>query len=102
MKHTNFRTLNHAKDFYKMTSKLKIERHLKNQLDRASSSVALNLAEGSGRASLKEKRHFYSIAMGSFRECQSILFLVDNNDPILQDKSDCLGAHLYKLIDKTK
>ena len=37
---------------------------LKNQLDRASSSVVLNLAEGFGKRSAKDQKRFYSISLG--------------------------------------
>ena len=35
-----------------------------NQLDRASSSVVLNLAEGFGKRSAKDQKRFYSISLG--------------------------------------
>ena len=92
----NFRTFNLAVQFYQAVVTLKLPRHLKDQLDRASSSIALNLAEGSGRSSRKEQRQFFHISLGSTRECQAILMLV--NDQSLIVKADILAAHLYKLI----
>jgi four helix bundle protein len=44
-------------------------RVLRDQLERASLSVVLNLAEGAGRRSIREKRRFYTIARGSATEC---------------------------------
>jgi four helix bundle protein len=41
---------------------------LRDQLERASLSVVLNISEGAGRHSRKEKRRFYSIARGSAME----------------------------------
>jgi hypothetical protein len=41
---------------------------LRDQLDRASSSVLLNVAEGAGRFARAEKAHFYLIARGSAME----------------------------------
>jgi four helix bundle protein len=49
------------------------ERSLLDQLERAGQSVILNIAEGAGRRSRQEKRHFYEIARGSATECASIL-----------------------------
>ena len=46
---------------------------LRNQLERASASVLLNLAEGCGRWAPGEKAHFYSIARGSAMECAAAL-----------------------------
>lgn len=46
---------------------------LRDQLDRASASVVLNIAEAAGRRAPKEKAHFYAIARGSATECAAIL-----------------------------
>ena len=46
---------------------------LGSQLRRASSSITANLAEGSGRISLKEKVHYVEIAYGSLAETFSEL-----------------------------
>lgn len=46
-----------------------------NQLKRASSSVSANIAEGFGRASKKDKLHFYSIAYGSLLETKNFVYL---------------------------
>lgn len=48
---------------------------LRDQLSRASASCALCLAEGYGRWSKKDKRHFYTMALGSARECAAVLEL---------------------------
>jgi four helix bundle protein len=46
---------------------------LRDQLDRASVSIALNIAEGAGRFSPADKAHFYAIARGSATECAAIV-----------------------------
>ena len=97
----NFRTFNLAVEFYRETRTLKLSRQLKDQLDRAASSIALNLAEGSGRSSRKEQKRFFDIAFGSLRESQAILLLVEQ-DSQLTAKADILAAHLYKLIQAVK
>lgn len=51
--------------------------NLADQLARASTSVCLNIAEGSGRWHKKDKCHFYQIAHGSAVECSAILDLED-------------------------
>jgi four helix bundle protein len=42
---------------------------LRDQLDRASISIVLNIAEGAGRFSSPDKARFYGIARGSATEC---------------------------------
>jgi four helix bundle protein len=49
---------------------------LRDQLDRASSSVALNLAEGWGRWQARDKAHFYAIARGSLLESGAAIDLL--------------------------
>jgi four helix bundle protein len=49
---------------------------LRDQLDRASVSVALNIAEGAGRRTARDKAHFFTIARGSATECAAILDLL--------------------------
>ncbi len=71
--------------------------YLKDQLARAASSAALNLAEGSAKPTPKERARFYSIAFASLRETQSILDLADIDDAALAKQSDHLAACLYKL-----
>ena len=94
----NFRTYNLAIEFYKLTSTLELQSHLKEQLLRASSSIALNLAEGSGRSGIKDQARFFHIAFGSLRESQAILALSPNPNSELIAKSDFLAANIYKLI----
>jgi four helix bundle protein len=47
--------------------------YLIDQLQRASSSIALNIAEGSGEFSKSEKIRFYRMARRSATECAGIL-----------------------------
>ena len=49
---------------------------LRDQLDRASISIVLNIAEGCGRRSPADKGRFYSMARGSATECAAILDLL--------------------------
>ena len=46
---------------------------LRDQLDRASSSILLNIAEGCGRSSRSDKAQFYLIARGSAMESAAVL-----------------------------
>src|ERR1700722_14136078 len=42
---------------------------VKDQLDRASTSIALNIAEGNGKYTIKDRCRFFDIAHGSALEC---------------------------------
>src|SRR5215475_803192 len=45
----------------------------KDQLDRASTSIALNIAEGNGKFSSKDRARFFEMARGSALECAACL-----------------------------
>jgi four helix bundle protein len=53
-----------------------VHRHLMYQLLRASSSIALNLAEGTAEYSRGDKARFYRIALRSTAECGAIIHLL--------------------------
>ena len=48
-------------------------KHVADQLQRAATSVPLNIAEGAGEFSKKEKARFYRMALRSATECAAIL-----------------------------
>lgn len=87
-----------AVKFYKETRMLILPQSLKEQLSRAAPSIALNLAEGYGRYSYKDRNKYFQIAFGSARECQAILILSDLKETKAFQLLDELAAHLYKLI----
>ena len=45
----------------------------KDQLDRASTSIPLNIAEGNGKSSAKDRARFFEMARGSALECAACL-----------------------------
>ena len=94
----NFRTYQIAVEFYRLATAVQLPVHLKNQLDRAASSISLNLAEGAGRFTTKDKKRFYRIAFASLRECQAILDIANCQDGDALESADKLGAHIFKLI----
>lgn len=94
-----FRTLDLAIEFSKTATSLKYKGHLKDQLQRAASSIALNLSEENAKGSAREKRNFFHTAYGSLRECQTIFKLMDLKDEKLHKQADELGACLYKLVN---
>ena len=97
-----FRTLDLAVEFYQLAQSLKVPKHLRDQLDRASSSISLNLAEGNAKFSYKDKARIYQIAYGSLWECQTILQLAKTSDDAVVAKSKHLGSSIYRLIQATQ
>ena len=96
----HFRTYKLAVDFHHQCRQIELPNYLQDQLLRASSSIALNLAEGSGRSSQKDQLRFFHMALGSIRECQAALDLAPRRHPELVAVADCLGAHLYRLCNR--
>ena len=95
----NFRTYTLSKDFYRMIKPLKLKRPLGDQLSRAAASIALNLMEGYGRSTLVDQRRFFSIALGSVRECQAVFDLAEDEVAAeLKDHLDHLAASVWRLL----
>jgi four helix bundle protein len=64
----------------KFLQERKVDITTNDQLRRASFSIMLNIAEGSGRFTNPDKRNFYVIARGSTFECVAIFdYLKDLN-----------------------
>lgn len=64
-----------VRDIYRLQNKFPIEERyaLGDQIRRSSISITSNIAEGSGRSSVKEKIHFIEISFGSLAESFSQL-----------------------------
>ncbi|MBM3999704.1 MAG: four helix bundle protein [Planctomycetes bacterium] len=61
-----------------------MHRHARDQWLRAAQSIALNIAEGNGKPSLKDRCRSFAIARGSALECaaiQDVLTVSDGIDP---------------------
>jgi four helix bundle protein len=100
MKGTGFLALDKATELYWQCEKLRLREPIKSQLLRASLSIALNITEGSGRVHFKDRRRFYSIAMGSLRETQCLIRILRNEE--LAREYDRLGGLIYGLVRKAE
>lgn len=98
----SFRSYQLAIQFYRLAQGQRAPRHLRDQLLRASSSVALNLSEGSAKRSPADRRRFYEIGLGSVRECEAIAELLGPQAAALEEPLDKLARHVYKLVQAVK
>jgi len=81
---------------------------LKDQLKRAIVSVTLNLAEGSGRMSPADKKHFYAMARSSLFESVALLRILKSQQLLTDVQFDrwyqemeAISKMILKLIQKT-
>ncbi|MFC2116606.1 four helix bundle protein [Bacteroidota bacterium] len=66
------RDLNY-KVFSFMETDKKIDPYVKDQWKKASQSAVLNLAEGTGRMTNSDKKHFLTISRGSIFQCVTLM-----------------------------
>ena len=59
-----------------------------DQIDRASTSIPLNIAEGNGKYSSKDRCRYFDIARGSALECASCLDVLHLKDLLELSKKD--------------
>ena len=79
--------------------------YVSNQLSRASFSVPLNIAEGSGKFSFADRRNYFTTARASVFECVAILDILydeglipETKCHILLRQADELSRILYSMI----
>ena len=102
----NLEVYKKAKVFYNramiLVNQKTFNRHVNDQLSRASFSVVLNIAEGSGRATNPDRKRFFVISRSSVFECVAILDvmhdegLVTNNQfEEMHERADELSRMLF-------
>ncbi len=79
----------------------------RDHLERAGDSVALNIAEGNGKFSQKDRARFFQIAHGSVLECAGCLDLLVarrccENEAIVQGKLllEAIVKMLFAMLDR--
>jgi len=70
---------------------------LADQLNRASSSISANIAEGNGRFTKPDRKNFFGIARGSVHECVPLLELARRRGLLTADDHDALKAQLEEI-----
>jgi four helix bundle protein len=83
----------------------KLENYVRDQLGRASFSVALNIAEGSGKFSKMDRRNYFVISRGSIFECIAILDILHDRGIVKKEnfermnmQADELSRMLFAMI----
>ena len=69
-----------------------------NQLDRASTSIALNIAEGNGKFTPAGRCRFFDIARGSALECAACLDVLVAKDKLSTDEVEAGKNLLVEIV----
>ena len=71
---------------------------VKDQLDRASTSIALNIAEGNGKYTPKDRCRFFDIAHGSALECAAGLDILVARTKLTPDQIRPGKERLHRVV----
>ena len=84
-----------------------LDRHARDQLLRASQSIALNIAEGCGKLSPPDRGRYFQIASGSARECSAVLDILVRCRVLGSDRAQAgkdmlvrVVAMLVRMVDR--
>lgn len=93
-------TKKYIKNIYSISSNFPKEEQfgMINQLRRAATSIALNLAEGSDRGSDKDFKRFINMAIGSLNETVAVLDLSLGNGFINQKNYDIMISQAENIV----
>jgi len=69
-----------------------------NQLDRASTSIPLNIAEGNGKFTQRDRCRFFDIARGSALECAAALDVLSVKALLLENEITIGKKILVKIV----
>jgi four helix bundle protein len=71
---------------------------VKDQLDRASTSIPLNIAEGNGKYTAKDRCRYFDTAHGSALECAAGLDVLVANKRLTPEQARSGKEHLQKIV----
>ena len=69
---------------------------LADQLNRAALSIAANLAEGNGRFTKADRKHFFAITRGSVQECVPLLELAARQGLLKTEPHEQVINHAHR------
>ena len=69
------------------------------QVERASTSIPLNIAEGNGRFSASDRCRFFDIARGSALECAAALDVLVAKNVLTENEIETGKAHLIEIVN---
>ena len=101
------RAIDFAVEIYRLTIAFPREERfgMTAQLRRAAVSVSSNIAEGSSRTTLKDRRNFYGMARSSLKEAESLMLLSQGLDFIRKVDSDramALATETGRMLTKLR
>ena len=73
-------------------------RHARDQWLRAAQSIPLNIVEGNGNPSLKDRSRFFDIARGSAFECAAIHDILSVCNAIAEDENRSGKSQLRRIV----
>jgi four helix bundle protein len=101
--HTKLDVYHRALDLLDLLDQL-IERlppgraHLKDQLDRAGTSIVLNIAEGAGEFSVPDKQRFYRMAKRSATETSAIVDILGRRKHATADQLQPIQDLIVRVV----
>jgi four helix bundle protein len=85
------------KEIQHLLSSIKCNYYIRDQLYRASISMVINIAEGTGKLSKNDRKNFYVISRGSVFECASLLEMLLDEGRITEERLHALKSNLEEV-----